>query len=66
MKKIIALILTLLVFAAGMTAMYFSYDFKYLDSTYRWKAFYALPENSVDVLGLGTSHTYESINPAVL
>ena len=66
MKKIIALILTLLVFAAGMTAMYFSYDFKYLDSTYRWKAFYALPDNTVDVLGLGTSHTYESINTAVL
>ncbi len=66
MKKIIALILTLLVFAAGMAAMYFSYDFKYLDSTYRWKAFYSLPENTVDVLGLGTSHTYESINTAVL
>ena len=46
--------------------MYYAYNFKYLDSIYKMRAFYKLPENSVDILALGSSHTYQGINTATL
>ena len=41
-------------------------DFKYIDSIFKIESFYELPENSVDVLVLGSSHAYQGINTAVL
>ena len=38
---------------------------KYRDGIYGLKTFYELPENSVDVLLLGSSHVFEDINPAI-
>ena len=32
----------------------------------RWRNFYALPRNTVDVVFLGTSHAYHSFNPEVI
>ena len=55
-----------LVFALTITGALYALNFKYLDSVYKFDAFYDLPENSVDVLVLGSSHAYQGINTAVL
>lgn len=41
------------------------FRFKYEDGIYDMDIFYELPENSVDVLVLGSSHAFMDINPAV-
>ena len=64
--RAIAVLLFLAVLASGLTVMHFSYDFKYLDSVYKLKSFYKLPDDSVDILALGSSHTYQGINTATL
>lgn len=65
-KKTIKIISFLLLFALTIAGTLHALDFKYLDSTYKFDAFYNLPENSVDVLVLGSSHAYQGINTAVM
>ena len=53
--------------AAGM--LYGAYrllHFKSTDGCYPAEMFYQQEENTVDVLCLGSSHTYTNINPAIL
>ena len=65
-KNIIKFISFVLLFSLTITGTLHALDFKYLDSTFKFDAFYDLPENSVDVLILGSSHAYQGINTAVL
>jgi hypothetical protein len=65
-KKFLKIVSFLLVFALTITAYMTALDFKYLDSVFKFDAFYELPENSVDVLVLGSSHAYQGINTSVL
>ena len=43
----------------------YTLSFKYLDSTYKLDCFYELEDNTVDVLVLGSSHSYQGFNTAV-
>ena len=65
-KKLLKIISFVLLFALTITGTFSALDFKYLDSTYKMETFYTLPENSVDVLILGSSHAYQGINTAVM
>ena len=65
-KKFLKIVSFLLVFVLTITAYMTALDFKYLDSVFKFDAFYELPENSVDVLVLGSSHAYQGVNTAVL
>ncbi|MBR5233039.1 MAG: hypothetical protein IKW03_02400 [Clostridia bacterium] len=65
-KKFLKIVSFVLVFALTITAYMSALDFKYLDSVFKFDAFYELPENSVDVLVLGSSHAYQGINTAVM
>lgn len=44
----------------------YALSYKYFENIYRLKTFYELEDNTVDVLALGSSHSYEGINTAVL
>lgn len=65
-KNFIKIISFVLLFTLTITGTLHALDFKYLDSTFKLDAFYDLPENSVDVLVLGSSHAYQGINTAVM
>ncbi len=65
-KNFLKIVSFVLVFALTITAYMAALDFKYLDSVFKFDAFYELPENSVDVLVLGSSHAYQGINTSVL
>ena len=65
-KKFLKIFSFVLVFALTLTGSLSALNFKYLDSVYKFDAFYDLPKNSVDVLVLGSSHAYQGINTAVL
>ena len=41
------------------------FKFKYGDGIYGMELLYEQPENSIDVLVLGSSHAFENINPAI-
>ena len=40
--------------------------FKYEDGIYGMETMYRLEDNSIDVLALGSSHSFVDINPSVL
>lgn len=65
-KKFLKIVSFVLIFALTITGTLCVLDFKYLDSTFKLDAFYELPDNSVDVLVLGSSHAYQGINTAVM
>ena len=66
-KKLFTKILCLLLgFAVIFGGIYAVMDYNYADSIIPLKRFYQQKENSIDVLGLGTSHIYEGLCPAVL
>ncbi|MCD7828673.1 MAG: DUF1574 domain-containing protein [Clostridiales bacterium] len=65
-KNIIKVTVFVLVFAVCALGMRSILRFKYLDSIFKAEMFYEQQEESVDVLVLGTSHSYQGINPAVL
>lgn len=58
----------LVLFVAVLVLRYVDHAlrFKYGDGITAMETFYELEENSVDVLVLGSSHSFEDINPAVL
>lgn len=60
------IIAVLLIFAVGMFSVYSVLSFKYIDSVFKMEMFYEQPEDSVDILVLGSSHSYQGINTAVL
>ena len=70
MKKVLKRILAVIVFAgiALGTVYYLNWLFrlKSVDGTYPAQMLYRQEENTIDVLCLGSSHTYSNINPAVL
>ncbi len=65
-RKIITVVSFVLALTLTLGIGYNVLSFKYLDSTTKLKSFYELPENSVDVLVLGSSHAYQGINTAVM
>lgn len=65
MKKIITAFIILTVFFSLAISYHKVFSFKYGDGIYGLTAFYELEKNSVDVLILGSSHAFQSINPAV-
>ncbi len=62
----VKIISVLLIFIIGFASFCSVYSFKYLDSTFKMEMFYEQPEDSVDILVLGSSHSYQGINTAVL
>lgn len=73
MKKCISIIkILLLVLSSLILCLYLSAVFRPRktelpnDTTNKVNGFYALEENSMDVLFLGTSHTYYGFNPSIL
>lgn len=61
--KFAALLLFFSLIVGGLGALL---RYRYPDSIVPMRRFYDQKENSVDLLGLGTSHIYEGIAPAVL
>lgn len=70
MKKILKRTAACIIFVllAVSTLYYLNWLFrlKKLDGSYPVQMFYEQQENTIDVLCLGSSHTYTNINPAVL
>lgn len=65
-EKLFRVISFLLIMAILLSMFTRLFSIKYKDGTLFMEKYYELPEDSLDVLGLGTSHTYCAINPAVL
>jgi|LSQX01.3.fsa_nt_gb hypothetical protein len=65
-RNILAAISFLIVIALTITSYISASNFKDPSSTFMIDAFYDLPENSVDILSVGSSHLYYGVNPAVL
>ncbi len=65
-RNIMKAICFLLIFGVLLTQYHKVFSFKYGDGIYDVTVFYELPENSVDVLCLGSSHAFENINPNVM
>ena len=61
--KAVCLILFFSLIVGGTNAVL---RYRYTDSILSIQRFYEQEENTVDVLGLGTSHVYEGISPGVL
>lgn len=66
MKTIIKTVVFLLILAIVFLKLNAILEFKYTDGIYGMNVFYQLPEDTVDMLVLGSSHAFEDINPAVL
>lgn len=66
MRKSIRIIGFLVVICITLMGVNRIFKLKYMDGIYSMEAFYKLPEDSVDVLVLGSSHAFENINPAVM
>lgn len=67
--KIKKIIKTILFFGCFLVGLYFIYDilkFKYPDGVKPMENFYDLPEDTVDVLLLGSSHMGMNVNPSIL
>lgn len=65
-RKLYKPVAFLLVLAIVFSAFLKVFRFKYGDGIYSLDKYYALEDNTVDVLVLGSSHAFEDINPAVL
>ncbi|MCF0132919.1 MAG: SGNH/GDSL hydrolase family protein [Blautia sp.] len=65
-KKISYIIGLLLVVTIAFSCFQKVFSFKYGDGIYEWTAYYDLPEDSLDLLAIGSSHAFENINPNVL
>lgn len=65
-KKFLKITSFILVFAVIFAVSNYTLNFKYLDSTFKLNRFYELEDDTVDILTIGSSHAYQSINTAVL
>lgn len=65
-RNIIKTICFLFIFGILLMWYHRVFSFKYGDGIYDVTVFYELPEDSVDILCLGSSHTFENINPDVM
>lgn len=67
-KKFKKTIFGVIAFWVVVESMELISDFLYPqnDITRNWQSFYALEENSVDILIVGSSHAYSSFNPEIL
>lgn len=65
-KKAAKIIIFILAFATCFLGSCYVLDFKYLDSVFKVDMFYEQEDNTVDVLVLGSSHSYQGVNTAVL
>ena len=65
-KSVMKIIGAVLVFALIFGSMAGLLRYRYSDSITSIRRFYQLEDNTVDLLGLGTSHVYEGLSPAVL
>lgn len=63
--KRIRFICTILVLVIGIFPVIHVLEFKFDDGNNCLTAFYELPENSVDILSIGSSHAFANINPQV-
>lgn len=61
--RLIGAVLAVLLVLGSMSLLL---NYRYADSITSLRRFYEQEENTVDVLGLGTSHVYEGLCPAVL
>lgn len=59
-------IVFLLVLCTVLNGFFSTFRFKYGDGIYGLDKFYELENDTVDVLALGSSHTYQCVNPAIL
>lgn len=66
LKRIIASILFVAIAISVLGCVKWVFELKAVDGSYPAQMFYKQEENSIDVLCLGSSHTYSNINPAVL
>lgn len=65
-KRVIAVLLFFAVLLGGIFGTNWLLRLKASDGCYPVQMFYKQKKNSVDVLCLGSSHTYTNINPAIL
>ncbi len=65
-KRVIAAALFLALLAGTMCGLDWLFRLKAADGCYAAQMFYKQEKNTIDVLCLGSSHTYTNINPAVL
>lgn len=65
-KRVIAVVLFTALLVATMGGVNWLFQMKDVDGCYPVQMFYKQEKNTVDVLCLGSSHTYTNINPAVL
>ncbi len=65
-KNIIKITAFILIFVVGFMIMCSILSFKYIDGIFPMEMFYEQPEDSIDILVLGSSHSFEGINTAVL
>lgn len=61
--KVVSFVLAVVLIFLSMSSLL---RYRYSDSITSIKNFYRQPENSIDVISLGSSHVYEGICPAVL
>lgn len=65
-KRVIAAVLFLTLLTGTIAGANWLFRLKATDGCYPMQMFYKQEKNTVDVLCLGSSHTYTNINPAVL
>lgn len=65
-KRVAAVVLFLALLTGIMGGVNWLFQMKDMDGCYPVRMFYKQEKNTVDVLCLGSSHTYTNINPAVL
>lgn len=65
-KRMIAVVLFLTLLAGTIGGVNWLFRLKATDGCYPMQMFYKQEKNTIDVLCLGSSHTYTNINPAVL
>jgi hypothetical protein len=67
MKKNVLKSITFLIILAFVMCIFLNiFSFKYSIGTYNFDSYYSEKENSIDVLLLGSSHTFNGLDPSIL